>query len=78
MLRGKLEAALRGEWQGRVPIGYVLKNKRLALATPDEVQTVKGIFAWYLGGDSVRAIVRRLNRQGKTTRDGTPWIPSTV
>jgi site-specific DNA recombinase len=77
VLRGKLAAAKRGEWQGRAPLGYRVENKRLVLGDPEDVQTIHDIFAWYLRGDSLRAIMRRLNDQGKTNR-GFPWTPTTV
>jgi len=78
VLRGKLEAAKRGDWGGKAPIGYVIENKRLTLGDPAEVQLVKNIFTWYLAGDSIRGITRRLNELGKSTREGTAWIPSTI
>jgi DNA invertase Pin-like site-specific DNA recombinase len=77
-MRGKLAAAKRGDWLGKPPIGYILKNKRLVLGDPAEIQIVQDIFAWYLGGESVRGITRRLNEIGKTTSSGKPWIPSTI
>ncbi len=77
VLRGKLASAKRGEWQGRAPFGYRVENKRLVFGDAEDVQTVRDIFASYLGGDSLRAIARHLNAAGKT-RDGKPWIPSTI
>ncbi|MCH7686169.1 MAG: recombinase family protein [Planctomycetes bacterium] len=78
VLRGKLAAALRGDWLGKTPFGYVIENKRLILGDPAKVQLVRDVFAWYLAGDSVRRITRRLNEQGKTTPSGTLWDPSTI
>ena len=42
------------------------------------MKLVRDVFAWYLGGESVRGVAIRLNRAGRTTRDGKPWMSSVV
>ena len=37
VLRGRLAAALRGDWLGKTPFGYVIENKRLILGDPADL-----------------------------------------
>jgi site-specific DNA recombinase len=69
-MRGKLAAAKQGYWLSKPPFGYRLesdatstdkrKRCRLALGDPQEVATVRRIFALYLQGQSIRSIAHLL------------------
>jgi len=78
VLRGKLAAAKRGEQQGKVPLGYRRENKRLVFGDDHHMQLIRDIFAWYLAGDSLRTLAKRLNKLGEVNSEGMPWIPNTV
>jgi DNA invertase Pin-like site-specific DNA recombinase len=70
-LRAKRE---RGERAGNVPFGYALgaDGQKLELSAPE--QTVLSILGELRSaGYSLRQIAAELNRQGFTTRRGTPW-----
>lgn len=44
-------------------LGYDLKNKQL-IVNPKEAEIVKNIYNWYLDGESLHGIVKKLNEQG--------------
>lgn len=57
--------------------GYELENNEL-IVIPDEAKIIKMIFAYYLSGMGINAIVRRLRDQGVTTKDGGIWQGNTI
>ncbi len=67
--RGMTEKAMRGEINGAPPIGYRIEKGTL-LPCSGERETVKRIFALFLGGLSPREVARSLNDQGLHTRKG--------
>ena len=77
-LRGKLAAAKRGDWLGKQPYGYKIKNKRLVLDEPHKGDVVCRIFAEYLEGKSLRGIVCRLNAEGIESPTCKNWSPDVV
>jgi DNA invertase Pin-like site-specific DNA recombinase len=91
LLRGHLDAARRGEWQGGpAPYGYILepipdaaprrngtRPKRLT-PHPDQAPVVRRIFALYDAGKSLREITDILNREGVPSSTGGKWRFETV
>ena len=63
-------------WSGQI-IGYRYENG-VYIVKPEEAEIVRSIFADYLSGLGVEAIMKKLNAQGKTTRNGNPWGRSCV
>ena len=53
-------------------LGYRAKNGVLEIE-PNEAETVRQIFAWYMGGLGQQAIANRLNEMGSKTRIGDVW-----
>lgn len=54
--------------------GYTVKGELV----PDEAEVVRGIFARFAGGESLRAIAQWLDEEGVPTRRGGRWHPSSV
>jgi len=74
--RGKRARAERGEWQGKVPFGYVMPKgeTRLRLGDPLRVELIVRIFREYIEGRSLRSIAMRLNADGlHSLNDGRHW-----
>src|SRR5262249_27015268 len=71
--RGKIERSrARGEWSGGVmPIGYVLKDKRLAVVD-SEAETVRMAFATYEQLRSSLGVAAHLNEQARAPK-GRMW-----
>lgn len=70
--------AKKGKWLGGpVPFGYRAVDGKLEIE-PEEAALVKRIFDDYLEQRSLRAVTHRLNDDGKRTRGGQPWAPTTV
>ena len=63
-------------WSGQI-IGYRYENG-VYIVKPDEAEIVRSIFADYLSGLGIEAIMKRLNEQGKTSRNGHAWCRSSV
>ena len=63
-------------WSGQV-LGYKYVNG-VYIVKPEEAEIVRGIFADYLSGMGVEAIMKKLNAQGKTSRNGHAWCRSSV
>ncbi|GAA6524382.1 recombinase family protein [Intrasporangium sp. DVR] len=65
--------------KGRPPLGVRLTGYTTSGdLVPDEAEMVRGMFAAFNAGESLRGICRMLATQGHTTRRGKPWSPSTV
>lgn len=72
--RGKRARAERGEWQGKIPFGYVVVDCRLQLGDLLRVEIVQRIFREYIEGRSLRSIAHRLNDEGlHSLNDGRHW-----
>lgn len=63
-------------WDGTV-LGYRYENGVYAVK-PEEAEVVRSIYADYLSGMGVAAIMKKLNAAGITTRNGNPWSQSCV
>ena len=63
-------------WSGQI-LGYRYENG-VYIVKAEEAEIVRGIFADYLSGMGVEAIMKKLNAQGKTTRNGNTWGRSCV
>ncbi len=63
-------------WSGQI-IGYRYENG-VYIIKPEEAEVVRGIFADYLSGMGVAAIMKRLNAEGIPTRNGNQWSQSCV
>lgn len=75
--RRKVKASQGGYSGGRAPMGYKVQNKTLVI-NPDESPTVLRIFELRDNGMVMTAIVDTLNREGYKTRNGKPFVISTV
>jgi len=70
---GMSESAKAGEWNGRAPYGYRVKNKKLIIEE-SEASVVKSVFDMYLNKNiSMRAIAHYLNSSGVKTLYGGYW-----
>lgn len=75
---GRVENANEGGYNGaRCPLGYTYSNEAFAV-TEEQAQTVRSIFAMFLGGKSLNAIAKALNEAGAQTAAGGKWYPATV
>ena len=63
-------------WSGSV-LGYHYENG-VYIVKPDEAAVVREIFADYLSGLGIEAIMKKLNAEGKTTRNGNAWTRTCV
>ena len=63
-------------WTGSV-LGYRYENG-VYIVKPDEAEIVREIFADYLSGMGIEAIMKKLNAEGRTTRNGKTWAHSGV
>ena len=63
-------------WSGQI-IGYRYENG-VYIVKPEEAEIVRSIFADYLSGMGIEAIMKKLNAQGKTSRNGHAWCRSSV
>lgn len=73
----KVKAEKGGYSGGRAPMGYKVENKRLVI-NPDEVPVVKRCFELRDNGVVLLQIVDTLNKEGYKTRNGKPFVISTV
>ena len=73
-VREKFEAGI--PWNGTV-LGYRYENG-IYVVKPDEAEIVREIFANYLSGLGIEAIMKKLNAEGKTTRNGNAWTKTCV
>lgn len=63
-------------WSGQM-LGYRYENG-VYIVKPEEAETVRSIFADYLSGMGVEAIMKKLNAQGRLSRNGHAWCRSSV
>ena len=63
-------------WSGQV-LGYKYVNG-VYIVKPEEAEIVRNIFTDYLSGMGIEAIMKKLNAQGKTSRNGHAWCRSSV
>lgn len=69
----------KGERTGSVPFGFTLAGDGIQLIPDDAEQAVLvTIRQLRAAGESMRAIAAELNRQGVATKNGKPWVHSTI
>lgn len=73
----KVKAAQGGYSGGRAPMGYKVQNGNLVI-NEDEAPTVRRAFELRDSGMVLMNIVDTLNKEGYTTRNGKPFVISTV
>ena len=73
----KVKAEKGGYSGGRAPMGYKVQDGNLVIV-PEEAEVVKKIFEWRDEGIVLLEIVDRLNKNGYQTRNGKPFVISTV
>ena len=73
----KVKAEKGGYSGGRAPMGYKVQDGNLVIV-PEEAEVVKKIFEWRDEGVVLLEIVDRLNKNGYQTRNGKPFVISTV
>lgn len=72
------QRALRGEWGGEAPIGYIVKNKRLAV-DPEKKHIPEKIFDLYVNhGLGTFKVAEYLNSKGMLTKNNKDWTRETV
>ena len=78
--RGHLANAEKGLWvSGIPPIGYLVgDDKKLVLASPEEVAIVRQVFDLCERGYSIRGIATELSLHGKHPQTGCAWGRQTV
>ena len=77
--RGKRAVAEKGLWQGKIPFGYVVVDRRLQLGDPMRVDIVQRIFREYIGGRSLASIAHQLNGEGlHAVNQGRHWLPHSI
>lgn len=73
----KIKASRGGYSGGKAPMGYKVENKQLVI-NPEEAEVVKFIFERKLSGKTMLSTVDALNEVGYKTRNGKPFVISTV
>lgn len=73
----KVKAQKGGYSGGRAPMGYKVENKQLVI-NPEEAAVVRRAFELRDNGTVLLEIVDRLNKEGYKTRNGKPFVISTV
>lgn len=63
-------------WSGQV-LGYRYEDG-VYIVKPEEAEIVRSIFADYLSGMGIEAIMKKLNAQGRPSRNGHAWCRSSV
>ena len=81
VVRGQRSTSLKGKWvSGTIPFGldYVKGDRKknpeagnIVLGSPDDVETVRRVFAWYLAGYSDRGILELLRNERGLVRTQT-------
>ena len=75
---GRIDKAARGEYiGGRAPMGYKVVNKQL-IVNPEEVPVVLCVMERKRQGKTLSGTVDVLNQNGYKTRNGKPFVISTV
>lgn len=79
VIRGMTENALRGNYQGSIPIGYIYQSEDIPPIIDEEKKTIiKEIFESYASGASLAQIARALNAKGYRTNRNSIWENRTV
>lgn len=73
----KVKAARGGYSGGRAPMGYKVENKRLVI-DEEEAEVVRFVFERKEAGYTMLSTVSALNDNGFKTRNGKPFVISTV
>lgn len=73
----KVKAARGGYSGGQAPMGYSIKDGRLVI-NEEEAETVRFLFECKGKGMSMRQTMAALNESGYKTRNGKPFVISTV
>ena len=73
----RIKAAKGGYSGGRAPMGYKVENKQLVI-NEKEAEVVRFIFERKFAGCSMLSTVDALNQNGFKTRNGNPFVISTV
>ena len=73
----KQKANVGGYAGGRAPMGYKVVDHQLVI-DEDEARTVRFIFENKRNGNTMLGTVKALNEQGYKTRNGKPFVISTV
>lgn len=73
----KVKAAKGGYSGGRAPMGYRVENKALVI-NEEEAKVVRFIFERKAAGGTMLGTVSELNENGFKTRNGKPFVISTV
>ena len=73
----KIKAAGGGYSGGQAPMGYSVKDKQLVI-NDEEAKVVRFLFDCKAKGYSMRKTVDELNENGYMTRNGKPFVISTV
>ena len=63
-------------WRGFM-LGYRYKDGQY-IVVPEEAEIVRSIYADFLGGKGVTAIMKRLNKEGILTQQGFTWHKSAI
>ena len=73
----RMKAANGGYSGGRAPMGYKVENKSLVI-NEEEAKAVRFIFERKFAGHTMASTVDALNQNGFKTRNGKPFVISTV
>lgn len=73
----KIKSAQGGYSGGRAPMGYSVSNGKLVINS-DEAKVVRRVFELRDSGVVMLDIVKALNEEGYKTRNGKPFVISTV
>lgn len=73
----KIKASHGGYSGGRAPMGYKVENKALVI-NEEEAEVVRFIFEQKFAGKTMLGTVDALNKRGFKTRNGKPFVISTV
>lgn len=73
----KIKSAQGGYSGGRAPMGYTVRNGQLVI-NPEEAAVVRRAFELRDNGTVLLEIVKTLNDEGFKTRNGKPFVISTV
>lgn len=73
----KIKASKGGYSGGRAPMGYKVVDKKLVI-NPEEAEIVRFIFERKFQGKTMLGTVEALNQEGFKTRNGKPFVISTV
>lgn len=70
--------AEQGKYNGGIsPFGYTAENKKLVI-NHEEAELVKEIYRLYLENRSFLFVTHKLNDEGKRTRKGDLWAPTSI